>query len=92
VDCAKSVIPGTSTDRTRRGYPREELKVKGWKEREDDTQIGQLLYYMTAVQLRSLSLGTPHPVLGIFMEEGMVCPWSIDSVILHFDFSLHLTR
>ena len=52
-------------------------------EGQGDSQIGQLLYYLVGIQLKSLQLflnpstqqedyDQPMPVLGIFMEEGMV--------------------
>ena len=49
-----------------------------------DSQIGQLLYYLTALQLGRIQLflspserpnthGEPHEVLGLFMEQGKGC-------------------
>ena len=38
-----------------------------------DSRIGQLLYYMVGVQMKSLHDGIPpRPLLGIYMEDGMV--------------------
>jgi len=37
----------------------------------DDTQIGQMMYYLTAVQMKQLSqtpLSAPHSVLNLFMD------------------------
>ncbi len=52
-----------------------------WREpKEHDTQIGQLLYYLTAEQFRRLQMHfTPNArhqyptlVLGLYMEDGVV--------------------
>ena len=68
------------------------IKLKGWRTNKKvtvgqverwDSQIGQLLYYLTALQLRRIQLflspserpnthGEPHEVLGLFMEQGKV--------------------
>ncbi len=63
---------------------KKKLQMDSWREpAEPCSQIGQLLYYMVGVQLRRLQLflapntedqGTtpPSPLLGVYMEEGMV--------------------
>lgn len=34
--------------------------------------MGQLLYYLMGTQMQHLMQGSaPHPILGLFMEEGM---------------------
>ncbi len=58
-----------------------------------DLQIGQLLYYLMAVQLRRLFIspcsngaqqpGPPTPVLGIYMEDGMV-RYTLFGSLAHF--------
>ena len=48
----------------------------GWREPAEPTQIGQLMYYLTAVQFSRLQhqhLSPPTPVLGLYMEDGLVC-------------------
>ena len=49
-------------------------------------QVGQLLYYVTAVQLRMLKSAAPltNPVLRLFMEEGMVHNILCISDVAHF--------
>jgi hypothetical protein len=69
------------------------IKLKGWRPKDrvtvgqverQNSQIGQLLYYLVTVQLRRIQLylspseipnhyGAPHDILGIFMEQGKVC-------------------
>ena len=54
---------------------RKKVVLGSW-EMVEDTQIGQLLYYAVAAQFRHLMhspLHAPHPVLGLFLEDGMVC-------------------
>ena len=76
-------------DQNKKNYPKKkQMHYFGWRGEtaETDTQIGQLLYYLTAVQQRrlqayiecqsgppSVSSGPPAPVLGLFMEAEMVC-------------------
>ena len=48
------------------------LRLAGWHEESSDSQVGQLLYYLTAVQLKMIQTAFPSPVLGLFMEEGKV--------------------
>lgn len=54
------------------------IQLSGWRTECDDTQIGQLLYYLTGVQLRHLRLYMANevrcllPVVGFFMAERMV--------------------
>ena len=60
---------------------RQRLKLT-WREDPADSQIGQLLYYLLGVQLCSIQLflthdserrlKAPKPVLGLYMEEGVV--------------------
>ena len=48
----------------------------GWREPAEPTQIGQLMYYLTAVQFTRLQRqhsSPPTPVLGLYMEDGLVC-------------------
>ena len=52
----------------------KKVKLAGWRGNESDSQVGQLLYYLIAVQLSMIKSAAPlpNPVLGLFMEEGMV--------------------
>ena len=52
-----------------------EGRAPSWREPEEgDSQVGQLYFYLLSVQLKALQEpGTlPHPLLGVYMEEGMV--------------------
>lgn len=62
------------------------MALLGWRKgaTDHDSQIGQLLYYMLAIQLQRLQLfltpsqrtinyPLPSPLLGVFIEEGKVC-------------------
>ena len=55
---------------------RKKLKIRGWKDDEDeDSQIGQLMYYLVAYEFRRIArepLLVLRPILGLFMEEGNV--------------------
>jgi len=54
--------------------PKKKVRLSTWREVED-SQIGQLMYYFMLAQLKSLvqtPLAAPHPILGLFMEEGNV--------------------
>jgi hypothetical protein len=49
----------------------------GWREPAEPSQIGQLMYYLMGVQLRRIQLKQqtpPTPVLGLYMEDGMMAP------------------
>ena len=46
-----------------------------WKSASaSDSQIGQLMYYLMGAQMRCVQVhpSSPPPLLGFFMEEGMV--------------------
>ena len=56
---------------------------------EPPSEVGQLLYYLLAAQLRHVQLfvtdstnGEPTPLLGLFMEEGKVCQHNLVPAIL----------
>ena len=44
-----------------------------WNEETCDSQLGQSLFYLFALQLRSLCHHThPSPIMGVFMADGQV--------------------
>ena len=65
------------------------IQLQGWRSTRTvtvdpverrDSQIGQLLFYLLAIQLRRIQLhytssdgGLPSPLLGVFVEQGKVC-------------------
>ena len=74
----------------------QKIELQGWKGvgrvkvgavQRRDSQIGQLLHYQLAVQLKRIQLhltpgvtpgdyGPPSPLLGVFIEQGKVCDCS----------------
>jgi len=64
------VLSFSILSQNKKGEKGEEEKMETWRV---DSRIGQLLYYMMGVQMKCLHDGTrPRPLLGIYMEDGMV--------------------
>ena len=58
-----------------------------WREDDLDGQLGQMLFYAVAQQLKALKLWTyPRPLLGIFMAEGKVFIYSTFCAVICFAF------
>ena len=82
---------------------RKLIKLLGSKEQgQEESQIGQLLYYLLTVQQRSLQLfltpakrqnkhTQPLPLLGIFMAEGKV-RWLCNIIFISHDELLNITQ
>ena len=65
--------------------PQKKVRLSSWHEIED-SQIGQLMYYLMLAQLKSLvqiPLAAPHLILGLFTLLGGHVFWHIIVSLLH---------